>query len=111
MLKNKSGFTLVEIMIVVMIIGMLATLSYPSYKKSRESAQRTVCINNLRVMQHAADRYLFKHPGTATIDPEDLDDYYSKKHIPECPAHGNYSIQVQNGDARAYCDYGFGHEL
>lgn len=108
--KVKSGFTLVEIMIVVMIIGLLASLSYPSYKKSRDNAQRTVCINNLRVMQHAADRYLFENPGTTEITPEDLDEYFSNTHIPTCPAGGSYSIEV-DGDALCECDFGFGHEL
>lgn len=107
---NKEGFTLLEIMIVVMIVGMLATLSYPSYKRSRENAQRTVCINNLRVMQHAADRYLFERPGLTEITPEDLDDYYSKKHLPECPSGGVYTIVV-DGDATALCDFGSGHQL
>lgn len=102
---------MVEIMIVVMIIGMLATLSYPSYKKSRDSAQRTVCINNLRIIQHAADQYLFERPGLDSISPDDLMGYYSKSQLPECPAHGNYSIIVENGDPRAFCDFGFGHEL
>ncbi|MGA0333981.1 MAG: type IV pilin protein [Kiritimatiellia bacterium] len=108
--KAKSGFTLVEIMIVVMIIGLLASLSYPSYKKSRDNAQRTVCMNNLRIMQHALDRYMMENPGITSISPRDLEDYYSKQHIPECPAGGTYSIVV-NEDAMSQCDFGFGHEL
>ena len=110
-MKNlKEGFTLLEIMIVVMILGMLATLSFPSYKKARDNARRTVCINNLRILQHAADRYLFERPGLTEIVPADLDDYYSNNHRPECPDHGTYTIEV-NGDANAKCDYGFGHQL
>ena len=106
---KRLGFTLVEIMIVVMIIGMLASLSYPSYKKSRQNAQRTVCVNNLRVIQHAADRYLFDRPGLTSLDPDDLEDYY-KQSIPSCPAGGTYSIVI-NGDAAAFCDFGDDHEL
>ncbi|MDF3130367.1 prepilin-type N-terminal cleavage/methylation domain-containing protein [Kiritimatiellaeota bacterium B1221] len=110
MKSSNAGFTLLEIMIVIMILGMLATLSFPSYKKSRDNARRTVCINNLRILQHAADRYLFERPGLTEIDPDDLDDYYSHNNRPECPDHGIYSIEI-NGDANAICDYGFGHEL
>lgn len=109
MRKNKSAFTLVEIMIVVMIIGMLASLSYPSYQKSRQNAQRTVCVNNLRIIQHAADRYLFDHPDITTLAPADLDDFY-KQSAPSCPAGGTYSIVV-SGDTNAFCDFGDGHEL
>lgn len=110
MREQKLGFTLIEIMIVVMIIGMLARMSYPSYKRFRENAQRTVCINNLRIIQHAADRYLFDHPDLTELDPGDLNDFY-KQSSPTCPSGGTYSITLDGGDAHAFCDFGFGHEL
>jgi len=109
--KNSSGFTLVEIMIVIMIIGLLASLSYPSYKNSRDKAQRTVCINNLRVLQYAADQYLLNDPESTEIPPGALDEYYSREDTPECPSGGTYSLIITNGNAQAYCDFGFGHEL
>jgi len=48
MKKMKQGFTLVEIMIVVAIIGLLAAIAIPSFVKSRNTARTNACINNLR---------------------------------------------------------------
>lgn len=54
---NKKGFTLVEIMIVVAIIGLLAAIAIPSFMRARQSSQSTGCINNLRQIDAAKDQY------------------------------------------------------
>ena len=50
---RRKGFTLVEIMIVVAIIGMLAAIAIPSFMKSRSEARKSTCVNNLRLIDHA----------------------------------------------------------
>jgi prepilin-type N-terminal cleavage/methylation domain-containing protein len=55
--SRKAGFTLVEIMIVVAIIGLLAAIAIPNFVKARESAQAKSCINNLRQIDGAVDQF------------------------------------------------------
>jgi prepilin-type N-terminal cleavage/methylation domain-containing protein len=54
---GKEGFTLVEIMIVVAIIGLLASIAIPSYAKARERAYMTACINNLLKIDGAVHQW------------------------------------------------------
>ena len=53
----KKGFTLVEIMIVVAIIGLLAAIAIPSFMRARVTSQKNACINNLRQIESAKDQY------------------------------------------------------
>src|SRR5512140_2151547 len=54
---NKSGFTLVEIMIVVAIIGLLAAIAIPNFVKARKASQTNACINNLRQIDCAKQQW------------------------------------------------------
>ncbi len=56
-LLGKKGFTLVEIMIVVAIIGLLAAIAIPNFVKARESAQTNACISNLKQIEGAIVLY------------------------------------------------------
>jgi prepilin-type N-terminal cleavage/methylation domain-containing protein len=109
--KRSSGFTLIEIMIVIMIIGLLATLSYPTYAKARENARRTTCLSNLRLIQGSVDMTLFESPNTSTLTLDDIRSFFSNGQIPSCPANGNYTVEIRDGALKALCDYSFGHEL
>ncbi len=94
---KKAGFTLVEIMIVVAIIGLLAAIAIPNFVKARATSQANACINNLRQIDAAANQFALEQRKTtgATINyPTDLMPYIKLNtagSIPPCPAGGSYS--------------------
>jgi type IV pilus assembly protein PilA len=69
--KSVRGFTLVEIMIVVVIIGLLAAMAVPAFQKVRESSQDKTVLNNARQLASAADSYYLEY-GVSTVSQTDL---------------------------------------
>ena len=63
--NSTKGFTLVEIMIVVVIIGLLAAMAIPAFQKVRQSSQDKAVLNNARQLSAAADQYFLEN-GVST---------------------------------------------
>ncbi|HEY5228753.1 MAG TPA: prepilin-type N-terminal cleavage/methylation domain-containing protein [Opitutaceae bacterium] len=68
--KNQ-GFTLVEIMIVVVIIGLLASMAIPAFQKVRTNSQDKAVLNNARQLSAASDQYYLEN-GVSTVVLTDL---------------------------------------
>ena len=104
------AFTLVEIMIVVMILGLLLAMVVPFYVRQRATAQSNSCINNLVKLDDAACQFALergKKSGDALAYPQDLTPYIrlnSGGEIPTCPASGFYS--VASVGSRPVCSLG-----
>ena len=92
--KNDRGFTLVEIIIVVTIIGLLATIIIPNFIENQRDAQKESCISNLKVISYAKDLWAVQEgeASVATPDWNDLVDEHIRS-TPICPSDGVYSIK------------------
>ena len=64
-IKSSKGFTLVEIMIVVVIIGLLAAMAIPAFQKVRTASQTKTILNNLRQLNAAAQQYYLENGASA----------------------------------------------
>lgn len=62
-MKNKNGFTLVEVLIVIVIVGILAALILPAIESVREKGRATVCRSNLKQISLALDLYCEDNSG------------------------------------------------
>src|SRR5262252_5447311 len=86
--SRKGGFTLVEIMIVVAIIGLLATIAIPNFVKARGTAQMNACISNLRQIDGAVQTWALetKQADNTQVEYDQISGYMKNQVI--CPSGG-----------------------
>jgi len=109
---SLGGFTLVEIMIVIAIIGLLCAIAIPNYVRARSDSQANACINNMRQIDGALQQYAFengKTVGAPVTFPSDLTPYLRlnvNSQIPLCPAGGSYTVAPVGITPSVVCSLG-----
>jgi len=106
---KTAGFTLVEIMIVVLIIGILLAIAIPNFVTARNSSRARACIANLKEIDSAKQQWIMDNKAASNYvftdtnsSMPDLVPTYMRK-LPACPAAGSYT--VGDGTTNPTCSY------
>jgi general secretion pathway protein G len=100
--KTLSGFTMIEVVIVLAIISIIVAIAAPTWLRQRENARGVACQENLAKIAHAKEQYAMEFHisnGGTIIYPDDLisppgttgPNQGFLKVVPRCPANGVYS--------------------
>ncbi len=109
--QTKTGFTMLEILIVIFIFALLIAIAVPNFIKARNEVIQVTCISNLRKLDDSVNRYAAS-TGKSSGDEVFLTDIIPEflKIKPQCPADGTYTLGPIGIDPRPTCSVE-GHEL
>jgi prepilin-type N-terminal cleavage/methylation domain-containing protein len=104
--RKDSGFTLVELMVVVLIIGILVAIAIPVFNAAKANAQKKSCFANQRTIEGAAQTYAAGNDGTLPAAISNLVPTYIKN-APYCPAGGSSSsYSINTSGTVGSCTFG-----
>lgn len=107
-LMSKKGFTLVELMIVIVIMGILVAVAIPVYGAVTKNAEKKTCISNMRDIKSTAATYQMqggtngdpvKFPSETDISAEaNFTKLFEGGKLPKCPTGADYTVKAQDTD-------------
>ena len=102
-LSRRTGFTLVEIMIVIAIIGLLAAVAVPNFMRAQKKAKEQFCALNREAIDNSKQLWCTENKKSEKDTPseDDIKVYLKDNKFPQCPSGGQYSVNAV--DAKCTC--------
>ena len=106
--RRRAAFTLFEIMIVVAIIGLLAAVAIPNFKRANETASLSNIKQNLRLIDNIKDQWAAENRKLGAAEPtrDDLAPYFKNGKFPKSVVGETYQLGTVNEPAQAILQQG-----
>ena len=108
MVSREEGFTLVELLTVLIVIAVLVAIAVPVYAAATDNARKRTCQANLRTIDGAINQYAVSSDHEFPTDMDQIKPYFKDDKLPKEPFDGNYELDSSvNG---TWCKCSLGHE-
>ena len=107
-IDNQKGFTLVEVMFVLLIVGIMMSISIPVFIDSGKKAEKNACMDNMAILNSVYTQW-YGENWLSVEPPADYQVFLGYVYpgylaqIPKCPEKGEYSLTIEEGQSKFSC--------